>query len=123
MLALLVFLLSWLVHAYLISTSWLTFVKITAAYCGQTLQLVDTHPSGPQAGFRDEPYASNFPFGKVPGFSHGDFYLAETAVILPYLAALNGKAGLLGKGVQQRALIEQWVCWGTNMAFPTLQPW
>jgi glutathione S-transferase len=59
----------------------------------------------------------------VPGFSHGDFYLAETAVILPYLAALNDKAGLLGKGVQQRALIEQWVCWGTNMAFPTLQPW
>ncbi|KAM0751762.1 glutathione S-transferase [Meredithblackwellia eburnea MCA 4105] len=96
---------------------------VVAELCGMPAEMVDTHPAGSKDGFYDEPYHSNFPFGKVPGFSHGDLFLAETTAILSYIAALDDPLGLSGADIREKALVTQWVAWGTAMAFPTLQPW
>ena len=69
-------------------------------------------------GFRDakDPeYLALNPNGLVPVIRDGDFVLWESDAIVRYLAQKHGRDDLYPAGLQERALVEQWMNWyGTN---------
>lgn len=69
------------------------------------------------AGFRN-PKEAGFlelnPNALVPVINDGGFVLWESSAILRYLAAKNGGENLLGEGLEQRAIVDQWFHWQTS---------
>jgi len=89
-------------------------IRVVAKYEGIDLELVSANPWTNEG--IDETYLKKFPYGKVPAYEKGNFYLSECIAILWYLAKQNNKAGLLGKTPEEEALVHQWTLWG-NMEF------
>lgn len=71
-------------------------------------------------GFRDpnDPeYLALNPNGLVPTIRDGDFTMWESDAIVRYLAQREGRDDLYPSGLQQRAVVEQWMNWyGTNFS-------
>lgn len=71
-------------------------------------------------GFRDlnDPeYLALNPNGLVPVIRDGDFVLWESDAIVRYLAQKQGRDDLYPAGLQERAIVEQWMNWyGTNFS-------
>ncbi len=65
-------------------------------------------------GFRDtsDPdYLALNPNGLVPVIRDGDFVLWESDAIVRYLAQKHGRDDLYPAGLEERALVEQWMNW------------
>jgi glutathione S-transferase len=63
------------------------------------------HPLQPH----DEELLAINPFGKVPGFRHGDVTLFETAAIARYVDEVFDGPGLMPPDAAGRALVTQWI--------------
>lgn len=66
---------------------------------------------------RDPEYLALNPNGLVPVIRDVDFVLWESDAIVRYLAQREGRDDLYPAGLQERALVEQWMNWyGTNFS-------
>lgn len=77
------------------------FVRKTMAYGaekGLPLKLKLTNPGAPDPDFKR---AS--PFGKMPGFSDGDFFISDSTAIITYLEAKHPEPAMLPADPQERA--------------------
>ncbi|KAL4789183.1 Alpha/Beta hydrolase protein [Aspergillus venezuelensis] len=65
-------------------------------------------------------YLSKFPIGKVPGFeTPSGLYLAESCAIAHYLAESGPlSTQLLGRDVEERARVQQWIHFSEGELFP-----
>ncbi len=66
-----------------------------------------------QGGQRQPDYLAMNRFGQVPVLKHGDVTLAQSNVILRYLAGALGKFG--GAGAAERREIAQWLDWEADL--------
>jgi glutathione S-transferase len=61
------------------------YVRKVLAYCGERSIEIDVQPVGP--GDPNPDFRRASPFGKMPGFADGDYYLADSSAIIHYLEA------------------------------------
>lgn len=69
-------------------------------------------------------YLAKQPFGQIPYFEDGDIALFESRAIAKYIAEKYRNQGtpLLGKTLQEEAIIDQWVECEAHNLYPVAQP-
>jgi len=69
------------------------FVRKVLAYTSEKGIAVEVKPTSP--GDQDPDFRAASPFGKMPGFSDGDFRLADSSAIIHYLEAKHPEPNLI----------------------------
>ena len=82
-----------------------TYVRTARLACEEKGIAYELKPMGPKS---DE-LTRISPFGKIPGFQHGDFRLHETLAIVMYLESAFDAPPLLPADAQDRAIAFQWI--------------
>jgi len=80
-----------------------------AAELGVACEIVPI--GGPHGGADRAEYRALNPNGRIPTIDDGGFILWESHAILRYLARKVGNTDLYPDGLQERAVIEQWLDW------------
>ena len=84
-------------------------VVLLLQYLGVDYEKIDYDIEGDRQGWLDDIVNLGLPFANLPYIIDGDFKLCETKAIIRYLAE-KYNPDLLGKDVQQRALVEMISC-------------
>jgi glutathione S-transferase len=69
------------------------YVRKVIAYAGEKGIELDVQPTG--LGDPNPEFRKASPFGKMPGFVDGDYYLADSSAIIHYLEAKHPQPGLI----------------------------
>ncbi len=91
----------------------------TCAETEQAFERIDH--GGPFGGVDDPAYRAKNPNGLVPTLEDGDFVLWESSAIVRYLAARDPQQRLLPRGVQARAVVDQWIDWQIGHGGPSVR--
>jgi glutathione S-transferase len=65
-------------------------------------------------------HLARHPFGRVPAFKHGDFWLYETTAIALYLEEAFAGPKLLPEDTRKRALVHQWLSSLNSYFYPNI---
>ncbi|KAF7311946.1 Glutathione S-transferase C-terminal-like protein [Mycena indigotica] len=83
-------------------------IKATAAFGGIKLKFPSDYVHY-EDNYKEE-FKVKFPHSKIPAWEGNDgFLLFESAAIARYVAGISPESGLLGKNIQEAALVDQWV--------------
>ncbi|MEO8812266.1 MAG: glutathione S-transferase family protein [Caulobacteraceae bacterium] len=85
----------------LYGSSFSPFVRKTMAYCAEKGLEIEVKPVG--LGSPDPAFRAASPFGKMPGFSDGDFAISDSTAIITYLEAKHPAPPLLPADPASRA--------------------
>jgi len=82
-----------------------TYVRTARMICEEKGVSYDLEP----VEFGSEAHLAVHPFGKIPGFRHGDVTIYETAAIGVYVDEIFDGPALQPQGAVERALMVQWL--------------